>query len=877
MKKHTHTYMRKAFSFFSMLMLCGLFIGLTSSDVFAQVPPANQSIGNTASASYKDSGGLTRSATSNTVTTIVQQVAGLSITAGITKTVSPGNDIAFTHTITNTGNGTDNVTITAVDAGGGAFSYTNIRIYGDNGGAPDLGNEITSAVSVGGGNSTKVWIVASVPVSAIDGDSAAVTITATSGVTATTSATATDTGVVSEDAVINVVKSVNSNTAEVGDILTYTFTYSNTGNATGTNLIIRDELPSNVTYVANSARWSGTATALTDGAGGDPNGISYEYKSATTDSVVYAITSIASGNSGTVSFKVTVNAGSEGSTISNEGSYTHDDMTGSSSTGQVNVNIDEVYGIVVDGPAVITEGPVNQGSTVDFLNKFQNTGTATDNFAITYNGNTFPTGTQIIFYQTDGSGIATNPYSANTVTGVAPQAYIEVITRITLPVGATGGPFELTKTLTSANDPTKSASIKDSLTSITPASVDLTNDFAAGMTDALGEGQGPEGTVVQSKSANPATSVDFTLFIKNTSAIDDNYNLSTSTNPATNIADGSFTTLALPAGWTVVFKDPNNGNSIITTTGNIPHGTSKEVTATVNIPAGYAPGDVSLYFRVRSPNTKAFDVIHDEVKVNIDRKVTLNASQSSTIFPGGSKTFVHSFTVNSNVAENDGTNSNFEVTLSNSQSGYTAQVYVDVNDNGIQDAGDVLITSATSGAANFPAPVGTLNYGDVVKLIVKVTAPAGATVGDNNTTTLTITDTIGNVIAMTNTDLVTVQTGVLKITKSQSSDGGTTYSQANLTSLPGDIVYYKLVVENDGSGSLTDVDISDTTPAYTKMHVPATVSFTAGDFGAAGKAAPSITQNVAVGVNGTVKVFIEKLDASDDDVVIIFAIKINDN
>src|SRR5690554_4437616 len=111
MKKHTHTYMRKAFSFFSMLMLCGLFIGLTSSGAFAQVPPAGQSIGNTASATYKDSGGITRPATSNTVTTIVQQVAGLTITPGITKTVSPGNDIAFSHTITNTGNGTDNVTI----------------------------------------------------------------------------------------------------------------------------------------------------------------------------------------------------------------------------------------------------------------------------------------------------------------------------------------------------------------------------------------------------------------------------------------------------------------------------------------------------------------------------------------------------------------------------------------------------------------------------------------------------------------------------------------------------------------------------------------------------------------------------------------------
>ncbi len=878
MNKNKHIHSKKALSFVGMLLLCGLFIGLSSSDVFAQVPPAGQSIGNTASATYKDTGGITRPATSNTVTTIVQQVAGLTITPGISKTVSPGNNIAFSHTITNTGNGTDNVTVGVVDANpsGGDFDYTNIKVYGDNGGAPDLGNEITTAISIPstGSNTYKVWIVASVPAGASDGDTENLVITATSGVGANPSVTATDIGTVAEDAVINVVKAANTNIAEVGDTLTYTFTYSNTGNAAGTNLRISDELPSNVTYIPNSAVWSGTAGNLTDAAAGDPSGITYQYKSGVTDSVIYVVSTVNSGNSGTVSFKAKINTGSEGATISNEGFYTHDDITGSASTGQVDVTIDEVYGIVVQGPAVVSSDSVDQGSTVDLLNKFTNIGTDTDNFAITYSGNTFPAGTQILFYQTNGSGVATNPYSGNIVTGIAPGATIEVVTRISLPLGATGGPFKLDKTLTSDNDPSKSATIRDSLGGIFTATVDLTNDFASGTAGALGEGVTTNGEVaaVKTQSALPATSVNFTLFVKNTSDIDDNYGLSYST-------DNTFAAITLPSGWSIVFKDPANGNSIITTTGNITAGASKQVIASVSIPAGYAPGDVEMFFRVLSSNTGAKDIIHDKVTVLVNQSITLNSSQSGTIFPGGSKTFVHSFNVNSNVDENDGTNSDFEITLSNSQSGYSAQVYVDNDNNGIITNVDSLITSATSGANGFPTTVGTLNYGDVVKLIVKVTAPAGATVGDNNTTTLSIADLESNVSTLTNTDLVTVQTGVLKIEKYQSPDSANVaFAQANLTSVPGDTMYYKLVIYNDGSGFISDINISDSTPAYTKIVGSAVLEYTAANFaGTTGDMAPSIVSQPANGTSGTLSIHIDKLDASDDDVVIIFAVKINGN
>ncbi len=49
-------------------------IGGFSASAFAAAPAANSLIGNTATATYTDASAVTRSATSNTVQTIVQQV-----------------------------------------------------------------------------------------------------------------------------------------------------------------------------------------------------------------------------------------------------------------------------------------------------------------------------------------------------------------------------------------------------------------------------------------------------------------------------------------------------------------------------------------------------------------------------------------------------------------------------------------------------------------------------------------------------------------------------------------------------------------------------------------------------------------------------------
>src|SRR3954452_807847 len=87
--------------------LSGLFALITGL-AFAAAPPANTSIGNQASATYTDASNTQRTVTSNTVITIVQQVASFTLTTdGQTRPAAPGGQLVFPHTLTNTGNGND--------------------------------------------------------------------------------------------------------------------------------------------------------------------------------------------------------------------------------------------------------------------------------------------------------------------------------------------------------------------------------------------------------------------------------------------------------------------------------------------------------------------------------------------------------------------------------------------------------------------------------------------------------------------------------------------------------------------------------------------------------------------------------------------------
>ena len=111
-----------------------------------------------------------------------------------------------------------------------------------------------------------------------------------------------------------------------GDTLRYTITIKNTGSENAVNVMLRDQLPANTTYVVGSTTLNGVAVA--DVTGGIPplqDGILVNAPEDATPGVMRADTDPAAANVATVTFDVVINANVvNGTIISNQGYVTAD-------------------------------------------------------------------------------------------------------------------------------------------------------------------------------------------------------------------------------------------------------------------------------------------------------------------------------------------------------------------------------------------------------------------------------------------------------------------------------------------------------------------------------------------------------------------------
>jgi len=297
---------------------------------------AGTTISNTATATYKDPGGNSQSATSNTVDIKVDELIDVTVVSADPADVvtAPGvTNQVLAFTVTNTGNGSETFTLAANGTlGGDNFdpTTTSIVIDSNNNGVYDAGVDTvytpgTNDPVLAADGSVTVFVLSTIPGNLTDGSRGLVNLTATSNtgtgapgksfagqgdgggdaVLGTTGGDGVDDGAfVVSNAVVTLAKSAvvadpfGGTESVPGSIITYTLAATITGSATLSNLAIGDVIPTGTTYQPGTITLQGSG--LSD-ANGDDAG------TFTGSAISVALGSVAGGSTRTVTFQVKIN------------------------------------------------------------------------------------------------------------------------------------------------------------------------------------------------------------------------------------------------------------------------------------------------------------------------------------------------------------------------------------------------------------------------------------------------------------------------------------------------------------------------------------------------------------------------------------------
>lgn len=804
----------------------------------AAAPAAGVNISNIASASYTDPTGATRTSTSNEVKTTVLQVASFSLVADRSTNSTPNGQVRLAHTLTNTGNGTDSFTLNVSDLAGDDFNFGTIQIFRDanNDGVPDNSTNLAGqTIQLAAGEATGLIVQTVTPNTATANQQGLLSISATSVFDNTQTDSNTDTVTVRQ-VKVEVTKAASVNVVNPGDTVEYTLTYKNTGNEAALDVAIEDMLPANVTYVAGSATNNGVA--LTDGTDADGYAFNVAGRTAT-----FTIASLPINTTGTIKFRVTVDAAAPAGAITNVATYAYDpdgpggDPVGTPEpTNPSTVNVQATFvGAINDSntsnyndaervpadPALddLISTTINQGETAVFTTYVWNRGNSTETFDLTANAAGLPAGSSVQFFKADGVTPLTNT-SGDTVVDTGPLAagaMIPVVVKVTLPTSYAGvmGPDNLDTIITAnpVNNPSAAANdtVTLRITDITGAAVDLTNGTTPS-TPADGDGPYDPATIVDAATTEAGQPVSFPIAVTNDGTSPDTFNL----------------TASVPPGWTVTFYEADDttgacSSTVVTNTGSVAPGATNKLCAVVTPPANEVPGTSDVVFTVTSSNTGATDSMKDQVTVDENRSLVFTPDRTDTVVPGGTVVYSHTLTNTGNVVEGNAAGE-LPINVTNTLAGVTTTVYVDLDSDGIADANELV-----TGNDLFSVLPGGINPGQTYTILVKVEAPAGAQDGAQDSAVITITPTgaVNGEAApapINVTDLTTVTDSPVRLVKEQAIDAlcdGTAdapFTQGTISAKPGECIRYRITATNEGSLPATNLVINDAVPAYTTLN-----------------------------------------------------------
>ena len=820
---------------------------VTAFSAAAQAAPqAGAVIGNQAVATYENTAGDTITITSNTVETIVRQIAGVTLTSDTSENIAPGGKAFLPHIVTNVGNGADAFTLSVSENDTGTFDAQNLVFYPDANmdGVADSATPITETPLLAPGEQFGLIIEATAGSTASGTDT--MTVTAASQLDSATTDTNTDTLTVSSGAIIELVKSMvaaddnANNRIDAGDLVTIMLAYSSTGLTDATNYKVTDVLDDGLAYVAGSARWSDAPDALNDSnsfsdidaTNGSGNNIFWNFNDD--DTVDFSIDRVASGRTGSVTFQARITSAADAGVIANTATQSVEGADfPNSNTATIIVDADFDVDISDQSPdASVASGTDDGTSGDDTVTETENVyqgGVIRQEFVITNesnqsdslsvsvlddSNNTYPAGTTFRIVGADGITPVIGSVGPLAIGESAKVTLVATLPSDATPVAAstTSTPtYQISLETKSDTSGAADTSVAAFMGAVLASSVDLENTVTGSEGDGANPRDGSAPWIVSEDSTQttpslgiaPGDAYTFEMNVENNGGTSDSYNISLAN--------------TLPAGWTLEFRDASG--SIITNTGTIPEGGTGTFSVIVTPAEDAVAGDTEVDIQVQSAVSGQSDRIVNAIRVRNIYDVSIVSDQTVQASPGGVVDIAHTITNNGNVTITSGTIS--DAGLSN----FSGAIFRDVNNNGAIDAGDAVID-------NFDDLPSGLAAGDTLSVIYRVQSPSTATAGVSEVATLSLGQTLNGITDSDITpgdntvdDTITIVTGDVTLQKYQyidatcddNGDTGGTFTKTRLNVEPGQCIRYRIVAENTGAFAATEVNIFDSAPAYTAI------------------------------------------------------------
>ncbi|OTG69508.1 hypothetical protein B9T25_02765 [Acinetobacter sp. ANC 4470] len=816
-----------------------------------------QIISNMAIGEYTEEGStVVQVSRSNLVQTTILPVYSVNLTANNTKTVVAGQTVYFSHTLSNTGNETDQYSFTISNNNSDDhYDFNNFSVFLDknNDGVPD-GAAITS-YALSADESVGLIVAASVPSSATVSQNGLLTLNATSLNNASGITSNIDAAKVTDQSTLVVRKKFSQTTVANGDVITVRLDYQNLSSVATGSVTLTDTLDASLLYQPSTGEnWNGAAVNSNTG-NNDPAGINY---SVTSNVVSAVLSSVAANSVGYIEFKVKINqvaAGSVNNTVNFQ--YDHDNNTATTAIADLSniavVNVAPIYAVKINGStsdvnnsAAITAASVMQGGELIFNNYVWNMGNSVDRFNLTLTGSTFPAGSQIEFYRADGvtplldsngDGIADTGLLPSSL--VSPNTNFPIVVKVRLPSSyavTSNTPFEVSPQAQSLGDITKTSLIKDqgSLLATTAARlVDLSNSpenngVGNGNVDNAGNAWKTLVTASSSNSIAGGQAI-FPLKVSHT-GVGTEYLLSAN-------ASSDFTNLILPNGVNrvrfYVAQDGLNCTDLAAEIGKTRYlndGESQLICAVVEVDKINNSVTTPIYFRVLSASfvsgnngsNPSQDTIKNAItiqSVNAVAQVEFMPNSRGQVAPLGTVIYSHTLTNNTD-ADFGG---NYSFLISDDQEAFNSTLFYDTNGNGLFDGGDLTVRSLAD------LPSGKLAAYQQVKLLLQVQNMAANNATQANSTVVNLTNSSNNQVLASIVDVTTVAQAQLKLNKLQARDfdcNGTADEAYSTSTLSigqqanglGQCVLYKVTLTNTSVADLNRVfTFRDMTPAYTVL------------------------------------------------------------